>query len=77
MTIKEQLRAMVETLSEDDAALLVRALQGDRLAWTLLAAPIDDEPETDEERAAVEEAKAELARGEGVPWEDVKRELGL
>ena len=77
MTVKEQLRTMVETLSEDDAALLLRALQGDRLAWTLLTAPIDDEPETDEERAAVEEAKAELARGEVVSHKELRHELGL
>ncbi|MBI3979617.1 MAG: hypothetical protein HY331_15660 [Chloroflexi bacterium] len=32
--------------------------------------------ETEEERLAVEEAKADIAAGRVTPWEDVKRELG-
>jgi hypothetical protein len=44
----------------------------------LAPAPLDDEPETEEERAAVAEAKRELAAGEPtVRLEQVKRELGL
>jgi uncharacterized protein (DUF433 family) len=40
-------------------------------------APLDDEPESEAERAAVAEARAELARGEGRPAEEVFRRLGL
>jgi hypothetical protein len=40
-------------------------------------APIDDEPVTAEEAAAVSEAQEAIARGEVEPWEQVKRELGL
>jgi hypothetical protein len=43
----------------------------------LLEAPLDDEPETDEERHTVQEAREELARGEVRPLEEVRRELGL
>lgn len=35
----------------------------------------DDEPVTAEEEAAVAAARAEIARGEGIPWEKVKAEL--
>ncbi len=42
-----------------------------------LLAPQDDEPLTEEEIAAVEEAKEELARGEYVTLDAVKRQLGL
>jgi hypothetical protein len=75
MTVKEQLRAMVETLSEDDAALLLRALQGDRLAWMLLTAPIDDEPLSSDDEAALAEAQAEIAAGRTVPHDEARRRL--
>ena len=41
----------------------------------ILTAPIDDEPETDEERAEIEAARAEP--GPGTPHEEVLREFGL
>jgi hypothetical protein len=43
----------------------------------LLTAPWDDEPETEEERAAVAEARRELEEGEGIPHEEAMRRLGL
>jgi hypothetical protein len=42
----------------------------------LLEAPLDDEPETEEERCAVQEAREELARGKVRTLEEVRRELG-
>jgi hypothetical protein len=51
---------------QEEAEPFLRALRG---------APDDDEPETAEEAAAVAIARKELARGEGVPWDDVKRTL--
>ena len=81
MTVKEQLQQAVEAMTEDEASAALRTLadaSGDTVAWMLAHAPLDDEPETDEERSAVAEAKHELAAG--VPWiplEQVKSELGL
>jgi hypothetical protein len=45
----------------------------------LLNAPIDDEPETEEERLAVAESEEWLKQngGKGIPHEEVKRQLGL
>jgi hypothetical protein len=40
-------------------------------------APLDDEPETDEERAAIEEARREVAEGKLIPHDEVRRKLGL
>ena len=81
MTVKEQLHHAVNAMTEDEARSALRALadaSGDPLAWMLAHAPLDDEPETDDERVAVAEAKRELAAGEPtVPIEQVKRELGL
>ncbi len=51
------------------------------LAWSLprglAEAPVDDEPETPEEAAAVQEGREALARGDVVSWEEVKRRLRL
>ena len=45
--------------------------------YTIRTAPLDDEPETEEERVAVAEARAELARGEGIPAAEIYREFGV
>ncbi|MBI3965720.1 MAG: hypothetical protein HY329_08805 [Chloroflexi bacterium] len=42
----------------------------DPVLRALAMAPFDDEEETDEERAEVAAAKEELARGEGISWDD-------
>ena len=47
----------------------------DRVDLSLLTAPPDDEPETEDERAAVERALAEP--GPGTSHEEVLREFGL
>ena len=47
----------------------------DPVELPLLSAPVDDEPETEDERTAVERALAE--RGPGTSHEEVLREFGL
>jgi hypothetical protein len=51
----------------------------DPMTLALLNAPIDDEPETEEERLAVAESEEWLRQngGNGIPHEEVKRQLGL
>jgi hypothetical protein len=49
----------------------------DPLAHALASAPYDDEPVSVEEARGVEAAKASLARGEGIPHEEVLAEFGL
>ena len=51
--------------------------EGEAPRYTSGAAPLDDEPETEEERVAVAEARAELARGEGIPAAEIYREFGV
>jgi predicted transcriptional regulator len=43
----------------------------------LALAPIDDEPLTPDEVAAIEAGRASLAEGRGVPMEDVLADFGL
>jgi len=71
MPVKEQLRQLIELIDEDVDSL-EEAI--DYLRWLA-----SDEPEelTAEEWRRVRKGAAQLARGEGVAWEDVKRELGV
>jgi hypothetical protein len=48
----------------------------DPVSLALVNAPADDEPESAEERAAVDEAKAEARRGEAIRDDDLEHELG-
>ncbi len=79
VTAKEQLRDRVERLSEDEARRALRALEaslgGDPVRAFFDAAPLDDEPVSAEEDAAVAEARAEVERGETVSLEQARRQL--
>jgi hypothetical protein len=78
MTAKEQLRERIETLTEREAERTLRLLDDlrDPLSKFLDAAPLDDEPVTPEEEAAVAEAEADIAAGRTVSLDEIKRELG-
>ncbi|MBM3267802.1 MAG: hypothetical protein FJZ01_09155 [Candidatus Sericytochromatia bacterium] len=80
MIDRERLYRLIDALPEAELAVVERFIafirwQLDPVRAALDAAPIDDEPETEEERQAVAEAKAELARGEAIPadvaWKDL------
>jgi hypothetical protein len=47
------------------------------LSRSLALAPVDDEEITAETKAALDRARASLARGEGVPHDEILREFGL
>ncbi|HKG04520.1 MAG TPA: hypothetical protein VKB03_15180 [Conexibacter sp.] len=79
VTVKERLHHAVEAMTDEEARAALRTLadaSGDPVAWMLDHAPLDDEPETDEERQAVAEARADRERGiKPVPLEDVLAEF--
>ncbi len=83
MTTKDELHHLIDELGDRDLADAQRILEDirahgkDRVARKLLTAPIDDEPETEEERAAVAEAWDAIRRGDVVSDEDLRRQLGL
>ncbi|MGO9231487.1 MAG: hypothetical protein ACLQKA_20040 [Bryobacteraceae bacterium] len=68
-------------MTEPQLAALVGLLGTivDPVATALRNAPIDDEPETDEEKQAAAEARAWLQRngGKGIPHEEAMQRLGL
>lgn len=86
MTDKEHLHKLVEELGDADVPALVRIAEAlvqtsRKISWEELCrildeAPVDDEPETEEEAAAVAEAREAIARGEVYSDEEVWRQLG-
>ncbi|MDO8185672.1 hypothetical protein Q5424_23470 [Conexibacter sp. JD483] len=81
MTAKERLHQALNTMTEEEAGAALHTLakaSGDPVAWMLNRAPVDDEPEMDEERRAVAEARADHERGIGpVPLNNVNVEFGI
>ncbi len=77
MTAKEQLLERVEAFSEREAveALALWDLRADPLVVAFRDAPLDDEPVTPEEEAAIAEAQADLAAGRTVSLEEAMREF--
>ncbi len=80
MTAKEKLRLVVEELSESEASEALDLIVGrrgahDALTQLLESAPLDDEPTTLEEEAGVREAREQLARGELISAEQIRREF--
>jgi predicted transcriptional regulator len=76
MTTKDDLHHLVDQLDEDAAREALAYLQTLSLPTFLRDAPLDDEPETEAERAAVAEAEADLAAGRIVSHEEIRREFG-
>lgn len=81
MTAKEKLRRAVEELSEAEAAEALEALvsrggsaEDDPMIEFLDNAPIDDEPDTPEEREAVADGYEALRRGDTVSLDEVNAE---
>lgn len=79
MTAKEKLRRLVDNLSEQEAEaalLLVERRRADPMLQALAAAQPDDEPSSPEEDASAREALEAYRRGEAIPADQLKRELG-
>jgi hypothetical protein len=72
---------LIERLPEPQISALVGLLETmvDPVAAALRNAPDDDEPETEDEKLAVAEAREWLAKhgGRGIPHEEAMRRLGL
>lgn len=80
MTAKEQLRNLVDELTEreaDEALALITARRGDNFARWLDSRPEEDEEISDDEEAAVQEARDEIAAGAPlISLDEIKREFG-
>jgi hypothetical protein len=76
---KEHAHELIERLAPGQVSAVVGLLEImlDPLARTLANAPFDDEPVSEEEAREIAASKASLARGEGIPHEEVLAEFGL
>lgn len=74
---------LVDALPESEFNTAARILEApgilgsDGPSYTTETALLDDEPETEEEHAAVVEARTEPARGEGTPAAGLHRQFGV
>ncbi len=76
---RERARELLEAVPDDrldDAAAALEPL-ADPMLMVLMNAPEDDEDLTDEDLAAIAEGEADIARGDVVSSEDVKRRFGI
>jgi hypothetical protein len=76
MTTKEALHRLIDELPDDQAERLLDGIL-DPVLRARASAPIDDEPETPDEAAAVAEGIADLEHGDVLTTEQLRRELGL
>jgi hypothetical protein len=78
---RQNAHRLIDRLPETQLSALVGLLETivDPVAAALRDAPLDDEPETDQERQAATEARLWLDRnrGRGVPHAEAMRRLGL
>jgi hypothetical protein len=81
MEDRQALHTLVDELSEPELAAAKHFLESlrqqpsDSLRLALDAAPLDDEPVTEDDLAAIREGFGELALGETVSHDEVKRLL--
>lgn len=81
MSEREHAHELIDRLPETQLLALVGLLETiiDPVAAALRKAPIDDEPESEEEKQAVADARHWLAKrgGKGIPHDEAMRRLGL
>jgi hypothetical protein len=75
---KEHAHALIDMLPEEKLTAVVGLLEVmvEPLGRSLDSAPVEEEELTPETAAALDRARASLARGEGIPHEDIRREFG-
>jgi hypothetical protein len=77
---RDELHVLIDQLPPDQIAATLRFihdLQDDPVLLSLLNAPADDEPYTDEQRERDARAMASVVEGGGIAHEDILREFGL
>lgn len=78
---REELYRLIRALPEAELLPVLRFLEflrsrtGDPLLYALATAPADDEPVSEPERKAIQEADEAIANGEVTPLEEVARRV--
>jgi hypothetical protein len=76
---RQQAHALLDMLPQEKLTAVRSLLEVmvEPLSRSLASAPVEGEEITPETAAALDRARASLARGEGIPHEDILREFGL
>jgi hypothetical protein len=76
---RQQAHALLDMLPQEKLTAVRSLLEVmvEPLSRSLASAPAEEEEITPETAAAIDRARASLARGEGIPHEDILREFGL
>jgi hypothetical protein len=76
---KQRAHQLLDQLDAGQLSAVVHLLQvmTGPLSHSLASAPVEEEEITSETAAALERSRASLARGEGIPHDDILREFGL
>jgi hypothetical protein len=76
---RRQAHALLDMLPQEKLTAVRSLLEVmvEPLSRSLASAPVEEEEITPETAAAIERARASLARGEGIPHEDILREFGM
>ncbi len=76
---EQQIHELVDRLAPSQLAALRGLLQVmlDPVSRAIANAPVDDEPETEQERQAVAEADEWLKHNQPIPFEDVLADFGV
>jgi hypothetical protein len=77
---KQELHQLIDRLPAEQVTAAVRYMHyicGDPVLLSLLNAPPDDEPYTDEQLERDAEAEASIASGSGISHDEVLHESGL
>jgi hypothetical protein len=76
---REQAHALLDILPDDKLKAVRDLLEVlvEPLSRALASAPVEEEEVTPETAAAIERSRASLMRGEGIPYEEIRREFGM
>jgi hypothetical protein len=76
---RQQAHALLDMLPEEKLTAVRSLLEVmvEPLSRSLASAPVEEEEITPDTAAAIDRARASVARGEGIPHEDILREFGL
>ena len=80
--VKRQIKDLIDGMPPDELLVIKRFVQyvrdmEDPFLRNLAEAPWDDEPLTEEDLAAIKEAKEDIAAGRLIPAEELYKELGI
>jgi hypothetical protein len=76
---RQQAHALLDVLPPEQLHAIRNLMEVmmEPLSRSLASAPVEEEELTPETAEALERAKASLARGEGIPHDEILREFGL